>query len=219
MSFNPLLFNKLPYDADNDFALIARLFFLIEGVFVTAGARRQFGRRAQGAGAGEAGRAQLRHARARLVSRPVPEMAQQPVGHQHRRHPLSRRRADRRRRWRPTRCRSRASASATSWRCSQAGKIKALAVGAPKRSPAAARRADLHRSRARRLSGPGWWGIAAPKGTPPRDHRQAQRRVREAVQRAEVHRFPRQAAGDPGADRRRQTSPPSCSRTASTPRR
>ena len=37
LAFNPLLFNKLPYDADKDFALIARLFFLIEGIAVTAG--------------------------------------------------------------------------------------------------------------------------------------------------------------------------------------
>jgi tripartite-type tricarboxylate transporter receptor subunit TctC len=37
LSFNPLLFNKLPYDADKDFALIARLYFLIEGIAVTTG--------------------------------------------------------------------------------------------------------------------------------------------------------------------------------------
>ena len=29
LSFNPLLFNKLPYDPDRDFELITRLFFLI----------------------------------------------------------------------------------------------------------------------------------------------------------------------------------------------
>jgi tripartite-type tricarboxylate transporter receptor subunit TctC len=33
-SFNPLLFNKLPYDADTDFVPIAHLYFLIEGIFV-----------------------------------------------------------------------------------------------------------------------------------------------------------------------------------------
>jgi tripartite-type tricarboxylate transporter receptor subunit TctC len=37
LAFNPLLFNKLPYDPDKDFALIARLFFLIEGIAVTTG--------------------------------------------------------------------------------------------------------------------------------------------------------------------------------------
>ncbi|MGE0039037.1 MAG: Bug family tripartite tricarboxylate transporter substrate binding protein [Xanthobacteraceae bacterium] len=35
LSFNPLLFNKLPYDPDRDFTLIARLFFLIEALAVT----------------------------------------------------------------------------------------------------------------------------------------------------------------------------------------
>jgi tripartite-type tricarboxylate transporter receptor subunit TctC len=37
LSFNPLLFNKLPYDADKDFDLITRLFFLIEGIAVSNG--------------------------------------------------------------------------------------------------------------------------------------------------------------------------------------
>lgn len=35
LSFNPLLFNKLPYDADKDFALIMRMFWLIEGLAVS----------------------------------------------------------------------------------------------------------------------------------------------------------------------------------------
>jgi tripartite-type tricarboxylate transporter receptor subunit TctC len=34
LSYNPYLFNKLPYDADKDFALITRLFFLVEGLAV-----------------------------------------------------------------------------------------------------------------------------------------------------------------------------------------
>ncbi len=36
LSYNPYLFNKLPYDADKDFALITRLFFLVEGLAVPA---------------------------------------------------------------------------------------------------------------------------------------------------------------------------------------
>ncbi len=35
MSYNPLLFSKLPYNADTDFAPITRLFFLTEGVFAS----------------------------------------------------------------------------------------------------------------------------------------------------------------------------------------
>ncbi len=37
MSYNPLLFRNLPYDADTDFAPITRLFWLIEGMFVPTG--------------------------------------------------------------------------------------------------------------------------------------------------------------------------------------
>ena len=33
MSYNPLLFTKLPYNPDTDFTPIARLFFLTEGLF------------------------------------------------------------------------------------------------------------------------------------------------------------------------------------------
>ena len=36
MSYNPLLFSNLPYDADKDFVPVTRLFWLIEGVFVPA---------------------------------------------------------------------------------------------------------------------------------------------------------------------------------------
>jgi tripartite-type tricarboxylate transporter receptor subunit TctC len=35
LSYNPLLFKKLPYDADTDFVPITRLFFLTEGVFTS----------------------------------------------------------------------------------------------------------------------------------------------------------------------------------------
>ena len=34
-SYNPLLFEKLPYNADTDFVPVTRLFFLIEGVFAS----------------------------------------------------------------------------------------------------------------------------------------------------------------------------------------
>jgi len=36
LSFNPLIFSKLPYDAETDFIPVARLFFLTEGVFVSS---------------------------------------------------------------------------------------------------------------------------------------------------------------------------------------
>jgi tripartite-type tricarboxylate transporter receptor subunit TctC len=36
LSYNPLLFDKLPYDADKDFVPVTRLFFLTEGLFVSS---------------------------------------------------------------------------------------------------------------------------------------------------------------------------------------
>lgn len=36
MSYNPLLFSNLPYDPDTDFVPVTRLFWLVEGVFVPA---------------------------------------------------------------------------------------------------------------------------------------------------------------------------------------
>ena len=36
LSINPLLFNKLPYDADKDFTLITNLYLLVEALFVTS---------------------------------------------------------------------------------------------------------------------------------------------------------------------------------------
>lgn len=36
MSYNPLLFDRLPYNADSDIVPIARLFFLTEGLFVSS---------------------------------------------------------------------------------------------------------------------------------------------------------------------------------------
>ena len=36
MSFNPLLFSNLPYNADTDFVPVSRLFFLVEGLFASS---------------------------------------------------------------------------------------------------------------------------------------------------------------------------------------
>ena len=57
MSYNPLLFSNLPYDADKDFAPVTRLFWLIEGVFVPTSLGVNSDRRTEDAGAVEAERA------------------------------------------------------------------------------------------------------------------------------------------------------------------
>ena len=72
MSFNPLLFSNLPYNPDTDFVPVARLFFLIEGLFASSAINVNTRRRVEDAGAEQAGRPELRHARRRLLSRPVP---------------------------------------------------------------------------------------------------------------------------------------------------
>ena len=94
LSFNPVMFNNLPYDADKDFALITRLFFLIELLAVHPSLNVKSVAELQVAGAIEDQGAQLGHARRRLRAGIVPALDQQPVGHRHRRHSLSRRRPD-----------------------------------------------------------------------------------------------------------------------------
>ena len=121
MSYNPLLFTKLPYNPDTDFVPIARLFFLMEGVVRLERARGEHRRRAQGEGAVGRG-AQLRDAGRRLVPRPVPALGEQPVEHQDRRHARIAVAVRRRRRSRPMTCSSRASASAISLGCWKAGR-------------------------------------------------------------------------------------------------
>ena len=72
MSYNPLLFTKLPYDADTDFVPVTRLFFLIEGVFVHPSLNVKSIAELKALAQSQARRAQLRHAGRRLVPRPVP---------------------------------------------------------------------------------------------------------------------------------------------------
>ena len=72
MSFNPLLFSNLPYNPDTDLVPVARLFFLVEGLFASSAINVGTRRRVEDAGAVQAGRTQLRHARRRLLPRPVP---------------------------------------------------------------------------------------------------------------------------------------------------
>jgi hypothetical protein len=94
LSINPLMFNKLPYDAEKDFTLITNLYLLVEALFVNSALN--VGTAAELKAYAQAHpRAQLRHARARFQSGNVPEVDEPEVEREHRRHPLSRRRADR----------------------------------------------------------------------------------------------------------------------------
>ena len=68
----------------------------------------------------------------------------------------------------------------------QAGKVKALAVSADKRSPLLPDVPTFAEAGLGGYPGQGWWGLAGAEGHAARDRRQGQRRFRQAVQRAEI---------------------------------
>jgi tripartite-type tricarboxylate transporter receptor subunit TctC len=108
MSINPLIFDKLPYDADKDFVPITNLFLLVEGLFVNTSIAQEL----------VAGQLQL---------------AKMGIGN--------------------------------FLGLISTGKIKPLAVASTKRSPLLP---DVPTFAEAGLPYPGfgWWGLAAPKGTP-----------------------------------------------------
>ena len=172
LAFNPLLFNKLPYDADKDFALIARLFFLIEGIAVTAGLN--VNSVAELKAMAQAKPSALNYGTLGPGSYPdlFLKWLNNQWSDQHRRDSLSRRRADRPgaggRRPADRQYGSRQLHAAARRRQDQAGRggrADALIGGA--------RRADLHRGRARRLSGARLVGHRGAGRHPAADHRQA----------------------------------------------
>ncbi len=164
LSFNPVMFSNLPYDADKDFALITRLFFLIESLAVTPSlevksvaelqALAQSKTRALNygtLGAGSAPELFLKWLNNQWNTEIVgiPYRGGGPI----------------------------AQALAAGdiqigsvglgnfLALAQAGKLRLLAVAAPKRSPLAPEVVTFEEAgigyRWR-----GWWGLAAPKGTP-----------------------------------------------------
>jgi tripartite-type tricarboxylate transporter receptor subunit TctC len=163
MSFNPLLFTKLPYNAE-DFIPVTRLFFLVEGLFVSAALNvntvAELKARAQSAGAG------LNYATLGEGSYPDlflkwlnNQWGTQMVGIAYRGGGPA------------------AQAVAANdvqltrfgvgnfLGAIEAGKVKALAVSSAKRSvllPAVPTFAEVGFD----YPGQGWWGLAAPKGTP-----------------------------------------------------
>jgi tripartite-type tricarboxylate transporter receptor subunit TctC len=163
--FNPLLFDKLPYDPDKDFDLIARLFFLIEAVAVNP----------------SVGVNSIAELKAAAQAKPqafnygtlgpgsYPELFLKWINNQ----------------WST-------SIVAIPYRgggpiaqalaagdiqvgnmglgnflgLAQGGKLKILAVTAPKRSPLVPDVPNFAEAGLGGYPGRGWWGLAAPKGTP-----------------------------------------------------
>jgi tripartite-type tricarboxylate transporter receptor subunit TctC len=164
MSYNPLLFTKLPYNPD-DFVPIARLFFLIEGLFVSnaLGVNDVAGLKAKA----QSG-APLNYAT--LGEGSFPDLFLKWMNNQ----------------WNtkivgvPYRGGGPAAQALAANEVQltrfgvgnftgllEAGRVKALAVGLPRRAPLLPNVPTLDEAGLPGYPGQGWWGLAAPKGTPP----------------------------------------------------
>ena len=162
--FNPLLFDKLPYDPDRDFDLIARLFFLIEAVAVNpsvgvnsiADLKSAAQAKPQAFNYGTLGPGSYPELFLKWVNNQwstnivaIPYRGGGPI----------------------------AQALAAGdiqignmglgnfLGLAQGGKLKILAVTAPKRSPLAPDVPTFAEAGLGGYPGRGWWGLAAPKGT------------------------------------------------------
>jgi tripartite-type tricarboxylate transporter receptor subunit TctC len=164
MSYNPLLFTKLPYNADTDFTPITRLFFLTEGLFVSSAlnvstvaelrARAQKDSKLNYATLGEGSFPDLflkwmnNQWNSKIVGVPYRgggPAAQALVANE---------------------------VQVTRFGVGNfmgllpGGKVKALAVGLPQRSPLLPAVPTLDEAGLPGYPGQGWWGLAAPRGTP-----------------------------------------------------
>jgi tripartite-type tricarboxylate transporter receptor subunit TctC len=165
MSYNPLQFTRLPYNPDTDFVPIARLFFLMEGLFVSTALNvstvAELKARAQSGAA-------LNYATLGIGS--FPDLFLRWMNNQ----------------WNtkivgvPYRGGGPAAQALAANDVQvtrfgvgnftgllEAGKVKALAVGLPKRAPLLPDVPTLAEAGLPGFPGQGWWGLAAPKGTPP----------------------------------------------------
>lgn len=165
MSYNPLLFSKLPYNADTDFAPITRLFMLTEGVFVpssvpansiaelkTLAQSKPDGLNFATLGDGSFPDLFLRWLNnqwgTKIVG--VPYKGGGPAAQ----------------------ALAAGEVQVTRFGVGnfmgliEGGKVKALAVAADKRSPLLPNVPTLAET-GLNYPGQGWWGLAAPKGTPP----------------------------------------------------
>jgi tripartite-type tricarboxylate transporter receptor subunit TctC len=166
MSFNPLLFSNLPYNPDTDFVPVARLFFLVEGLFASSAINvntvAELKALAQGKPEG------LNYAT--LGEGSYPDLFRNWMNNQ----------------WGtkivgiPYRGGGPAAQALAANDVQvtrfgvgnflgliEGGKVKALAVTSAKRSPLLANVPTFTEVGWGDYPGQGWWGVAAPKGTPP----------------------------------------------------
>jgi tripartite-type tricarboxylate transporter receptor subunit TctC len=163
MSYNPLLFTKLPYNP-GDFVPIARLFFLMEGLFVSNGlgvnsvaelkAKAQSGTNLNYATLGEGSFPDLflrwmnNQWSTKIVG--VPYRGGGPAAQALAANEVQLTRFG----------------VGNFTGLLEGGKVKALAVGLPKRAPLLPNIPTLDEAGLPGFPGQGWWGLAAPKGTP-----------------------------------------------------
>ncbi|MEI8153111.1 MAG: tripartite tricarboxylate transporter substrate binding protein [Hyphomicrobiales bacterium] len=166
MSFNPLLFSNLPYNPDTDLVPVARLFFLVEGLFASSAINvntvAELKALAQSKPEG------LNYAT--LGEGSYPDLFLKWLNNQ----------------WgtKSVAIPYRGGGPAAQARAAndvqvtrfgvgnfvgviEAGKVKALAVSSAKRSPVLPNTPTFAEVGWGDYPGQGWWGLAAPKGTPP----------------------------------------------------
>ena len=166
LSFNPLLFSNLPYNAETDFVPVARLFFLVEGLFASS----------------ESNVKTVAEAKALAQSKPdglnyatlgegsYPELFLKWLNNQWNTQILGV----------PYRGGGPAAQALAANQVQltrfgvgnfigviEAGKVRALAVTSDKRSPVLPDVPTFKEVGWGDYPGQGWWGLAAPKGTPP----------------------------------------------------
>jgi tripartite-type tricarboxylate transporter receptor subunit TctC len=165
LSFNPLLFSNLPYNAETDFVPVARLFFLVEGLFASS----------------ESNVKTVAEAKALAQSKPdglnyatlgegsYPELFLKWLNNQWNTQILGV----------PYRGGGPAAQALAANQVQltrfgvgnfvgviEAGKVRALAVTSDKRSPVLPNVPTFKEVGWGDYPGQGWWGLAAPKGTP-----------------------------------------------------
>jgi tripartite-type tricarboxylate transporter receptor subunit TctC len=165
MSYNPLLFTKLPYNADTDFVPITRLFFLTEGLFASSAlgvnsvadlkAKAQSGAALNYATLGEGSFPDLflkwtnNQWNTKIVG--VPYRGGGPAAQALAANEVQLTRFG----------------VGNFTGLLEGGKVKALGIGLPERSALFPDVPTLDEAGLPGFPGQGWWGLAAPRGTPP----------------------------------------------------
>lgn len=166
MSFNPLLFSNLPYNPDTDFIPVGRLFFLVEGLFVSSALNVNSVAELKALAQSKPNALNY----ATLGEGSYPDLFRNWLNNQ----------------WGtkivgiPYRGGGPAAQALAANNVQltrfgvgnfiglvQAGKVKALAVSSAKRSPVLPDVPTFAEVGWGNYPGQGWWGVAVPKGTPP----------------------------------------------------